>query len=78
MWVQSTYTGDSLLLPWRLVVGRGRERNPQNSLEEMSTRILLQAFLLLEGQVTCREIVFLARISIIFKKMDKPQNHSGM
>ena len=78
MWSQSTYTSDSLLLPWRPGVGRGRERNSHIFLGEMSVRILSQAFLLLVGQVTCREIVFFARVPITFKKTDKTQKYSGM
>lgn len=41
-------------------------------------RVLSQVFILLVGQVTCREIVFFARISTVFKKCDKTPNYSGM
>lgn len=57
--------------------GEGREI-PTYSLEEMSIRIILQAFLLLVGQVTRREVVFFARVSITLKKkITTPQIYSG-
>lgn len=59
---------DSLLLPWRLVMGRGREINPQISLGEVLIRIHFQAFLSLVDQVSCRGVIFCAPVSIIKKK----------